>query len=115
MSLRGCTSLAARLVLPIESTRAQEGENDGNQAPHPELGSFDRAVRAFVIAPVAIGIAFGLGATSIGAVILLAVAGIALATGATGVCPGYVPFGIDTRGRRPLPHRPLNPNFNSDH
>ena len=79
------------------------------------MGSFDRAMRAFVIAPVAIGLALGLGATSIGGTILLAVAGIMLATGATGVCPAYVPFGIDTRGRTPLPHRPLNPNFKSDH
>jgi hypothetical protein len=70
------------------------------------VGSFDRAVRAFVIAPIAIATAFGLGATSIGGIVLLALAGIALATGATGVCPGYVPFGIDTRGRTPLPHRP---------
>ena len=79
------------------------------------MGSFDRAVRAFVIAPIAIGIALGLGATSIGGTIVLAVAGIALATGATGVCPAYIPFGVDTRGRTPLSHRPLNPNFKSDH
>jgi hypothetical protein len=68
------------------------------------MGSFDRAVRAFLIAPVAIGIALGFGASSIGGIVLLALAGMALATGATGVCPGYVPFGIDTRGRTPLPH-----------
>ena len=79
------------------------------------MGSFDRAARAFVIAPIAIGIALGLGSTSIGGIVLLAVAGIMLATGATGVCPAYVPFGIDTRGRTPLPHRPLNPNFKRDH
>ena len=70
------------------------------------MGSFDRAVRAFLIAPVAIGIALGFGASSIGGIVLLALAGMALATGATGVCPAYVPFGIDTRGRTPLPHRP---------
>jgi hypothetical protein len=79
------------------------------------MGSFDRAARACVIAPVAIGLALGLGATSIGGIILLAAAGIMLATGATGVCPAYVPFGIDTRGRAPLPHRLLNPNLKSDH
>ena len=49
------------------------------------MGSFDRAVRAFVMAPVAIGIAFGLGASSIAGIALLALAGIALVTGATGV------------------------------
>ena len=69
------------------------------------MGSFDRTVRAFLIAPVAIGAALGVGASSIAGIVLFAVAGIALATGATGVCPAYVPFGIDTRGRTPLPHR----------
>jgi Protein of unknown function (DUF2892) len=69
------------------------------------MGSFDRGLRAFLIAPVAIGIALGLGAASIGGIVLFALAGIALVTGATGVCPAYVPFGIDTCGRTPLPHR----------
>jgi Protein of unknown function (DUF2892) len=73
------------------------------------MGTFDRAVRAFVIAPVAIGIAVGLGATSIGGIVLLALAGTAFTTAATGVCPAYIPFGIDTRGRMPLPHRRLKP------
>lgn len=73
------------------------------------MGRFDRAVRAFVVAPTAIGIALGLGATSIGGVVLLALAGIAVTTGATGVCPAYIPFGIDTRGRTPRPHRLLKP------
>ena len=72
------------------------------------MGSLDRALRAFVVAPVAILAAFALGASSIGAIVLFAVAGIALATGAVGRCPSYVPFGIDTRGhghvREPLPH-----------
>jgi hypothetical protein len=70
------------------------------------MGSVDRVVRAFVIAPVAIGIALGVGASSLAGIVLFALAGLALATSATGVCPGYVPFGIDTRGRTPLPHRP---------
>lgn len=77
--------------------------------PTRNMGTFDRAVRAFVVAPVALGIALGLGPTSIGGIVLLAVAGIALATGATGVCPAYIPFGIDTRGRSPLHHRHLEP------
>jgi len=72
------------------------------------MGSLDRALRAFVIAPVAIGVAFTLGASSIGGIVLLLVASIALTTGATGRCPNYVLFGIDTRGRgrtrAPLPH-----------
>ena len=70
------------------------------------MGSLDRVLRAFVIAPVAIGVAVTLGASSIGGIVLLVVAGVALATGATGRCPSYVLFGIDTcgRSRAPLPH-----------
>jgi Inner membrane protein YgaP-like, transmembrane domain len=72
------------------------------------MGSLDRALRAFVIAPVAIVLAFALGAASIAGIVLFVVAGVALATGAIGSCPSYVPFGIDTHGRgrahAPLPH-----------
>lgn len=63
------------------------------------MGSLDRALRAFVIAPAAIIVAFALGASSIGGIVLFVLAGVALATGASGICPSYVPFGIDTRGR----------------
>ena len=72
------------------------------------MGSLDRALRAFVVAPVAIAAALALGPASIGGIVLFAVAGIALVTGASGRCPSYVPFGIDTHGRghvrAPLPH-----------
>ena len=72
------------------------------------MGNLDRALRAFVIAPLAIVAGVALGASSIGAIVLFAVAGIGLVTGVTGRCPTYVLFGIDThrRGRayRALPH-----------
>lgn len=72
------------------------------------MGSLDRALRAFVVAPVAIVAALALGAASIGGIVLFAVGGIALVTGASGRCPSYVPFGIDTHVRSdvraPLPH-----------
>ena len=71
------------------------------------MGSLDRALRAFVVAPGAIVAALDLGPGSIGGIVLFAVAGIALVTGAAGRCPNYVLFGIDTHGRgrvRPLPH-----------
>jgi hypothetical protein len=72
------------------------------------MGGVDRALRAFVIAPLAIVAAFALGAWSIAALALFLAAGVALVTGASGICPSYVPFGIDTnrRGRAhaPLPH-----------
>lgn len=74
--------------------------------PH-NMGALDRALRAFVIAPAATVAALAIGIPSILGIVLLAVAAIALATGAIGICPGYVPLGIDTRSRThraPLPH-----------
>jgi hypothetical protein len=72
------------------------------------MGSLDRALRAFVVAPVAIVAAFALGASSIGGIVLFAIAAVALVTSTVGRCPSYVPFGIDTHGsshvRVPLPH-----------
>ena len=72
------------------------------------MGSVDRALRALVIAPVAIVAALSLGASSIAGLVLFLLAGVALVTGATGICPSYVPFGIDTHGRgrahAPQPH-----------
>jgi hypothetical protein len=72
------------------------------------IGGVDRALRAFVIAPLAIIAALSLGVSSIAGLVLFILAGVALVTGASGICPSYVPFGIDThrRGRAhaPLPH-----------
>ena len=68
------------------------------------MGSLDRGLRAFGIAPAATVAALALGASSIARIVLFALASIALATSATGFCPLYVPFGLDTRGRAPLPH-----------
>ena len=62
------------------------------------MGILDRSLRAFVIAPVAIAVALLAGAGSVAGVILFVVAGIALVTGATGVCPTYTLLGISTRG-----------------
>ena len=73
-------------------------------ANHINMGGFDRAFRAFVIGPAAIIAAVSIGAASIVAIPLFVVAGIALVTAATGFCPAYIPLGIDTRGRTPLPH-----------
>jgi hypothetical protein len=63
------------------------------------MGSFDRLVRAFVIAPVLIVLSvtlFGVG--SVLGIVALAFAGIMLVTAAAGFCPAYTPFGISTRG-----------------
>ena len=68
------------------------------------MSNLDRALRGFVVAPIAIVLAVLVGAGSIGGILLFALAAIMLATGAAGFCPLYALFGLDTRGRRPLPH-----------
>jgi len=63
------------------------------------MGILDRGLRAFVVAPVAIVVAFLLGAGTVAGVILLVVAGIMLATAVTAFCPTYTVVGISTRPR----------------
>jgi hypothetical protein len=63
------------------------------------MGTLDRGLRAFVIAPVAIVVALLLGAGTIAGVVLFVVAGIMLVTGATGFCPTYTVVGISTHPR----------------
>jgi hypothetical protein len=67
------------------------------------MSSLDRGLRAFVVAPVAIVIAFLIGAGSIAGIVLFALAAIMLATAGVGFCPLYRLFHIDSRGRL-LPH-----------
>lgn len=62
------------------------------------MGSVDRLVRAFVVAPVLIVLSvtvFGIG--SVLGIVSLVVAGVMLVTAAVGVCPAYMPFGLSTR------------------
>lgn len=69
---------------------------------HPmirNMGSYDRGVRAFVLAPLAVVLAFVVGAGTLAGVILFVVAGIMLATAAIGFCPNYVWLGITTYPR----------------
>ncbi len=59
------------------------------------MGTADRVIRA--IAAVVIGVLYFTGAISgVLAVILGIVAVLLLLTSITGVCPGYMPFGIST-------------------
>jgi hypothetical protein len=60
------------------------------------MGSLDRGVRALVVAPVAIVLAFIVGASTVAGMTLFVLAGIMLATSATGFCPTYVLLGIST-------------------
>lgn len=66
------------------------------------MGTADRLVRAFLVAPVALVAALGVGVGSVGGIILVAVAAVMLATSAVGFCPLYALLGIHTGGR----HRP---------
>ena len=64
------------------------------------MGTVDRALRTFAVAPVAIVLSvavFGIG--SVFGILALVVAGIMLTTSAVGFCPLYTPFGISTRRR----------------
>ncbi len=64
------------------------------------MGTVDRALRKFAVAPVAIVLSlavFGIG--SVLGILALVVAGIMLTTSAVGFCPLYTPFGITTRRR----------------
>ena len=63
------------------------------------MGTFDRGIRAFVVAPAAIVVALILGAGTVGGIILFVVAGIMLATAITGFCPRRMP----SSGSRPTP------------
>ena len=64
------------------------------------MGTADRGLRAFVVAPVAVVVALLIGAGTLAGVILFAVAGIMLATAVTAFCPTYTVVGISTRPRR---------------
>ena len=70
------------------------------------MGGFDRSLRAFIVAPVAIVLAFIVGASTVAGVVLFVLAGIMLATSAVGFCPNYVWLGISTypRGLRRVGH-----------
>ena len=63
------------------------------------MGTLDRGVRVFVVAPAAIVAALVLGAGTVAGVILFAVAGIMLASSAVGFCPAYTLVGITTHPR----------------
>jgi hypothetical protein len=60
------------------------------------MGTLDRGLRAFVVAPAAIVAALILGAGTVLGVVLFVVAGIMLATSASGYCPNYSLMGIST-------------------
>lgn len=60
------------------------------------MGAFDRTLRAVVVAPAAIAVAFIVGVGTLVGIVLFVVAGIMLTTAATGFCPTYTLLGIAT-------------------
>ena len=60
------------------------------------MGSADRKLRAFLVAPVLViaGVLVGPGGWL--AIVLYALAAVMLATSAVGSCPLYMPFGLRT-------------------
>jgi hypothetical protein len=60
------------------------------------LGSADRKLRAFVVAPVLIVVGVLVGPASLPAIVLYALAAVMLATAAAGSCPLYMLFGLRT-------------------
>ena len=63
------------------------------------MGTLDRGIRAFVVAPVAVVAALILGAGTVGGIALFVVAGIMLASATTAFCPTYILIGISTYPR----------------
>lgn len=68
------------------------------------VGTADRLIRAFVVAPVALVLAALAGWTAGWAIVALVVAGLMLGTAAIGFCPLYALLGIDTAHRRRAAH-----------
>lgn len=60
------------------------------------LGSADRKLRAFVVAPVFVVAAVLIGPASVPAIVLYALAAVMLGTAAAGTCPLYMIFGLRT-------------------
>jgi hypothetical protein len=60
------------------------------------VGRTDRIIRAGLLAPLAIALAFVAGIGSVGGIVALVVAAVMLGTAAVGFCPLYRVLGINT-------------------
>lgn len=60
------------------------------------MGSTDRAIRAFLVAPLLVALAWWLGFGTVGGVLAAVLAVVMLGTAAVGSCPLYLPFHIST-------------------
>jgi hypothetical protein len=68
------------------------------------VGTADRLIRGFVVAPGALVWAALVGWTTVWGIVALVVAGIMLITAAVGFCPLYAVLGIDTARRSRAAH-----------
>ena len=68
------------------------------------MNTLDRALRAFVVAPLLVITALFVGTGTILGAVLLLLAAVLLATAVVGFCPLYALFHLNTRGQQPLPH-----------
>ena len=71
---------------------------------HSNVSTLDRALRAFLIAPVAVIVGVVVGPVSILAIVLYAIAAVMIVTAAVGFCPLYALLHLDRRGRKTLRH-----------
>ena len=60
------------------------------------MGTTDRLVRALLVAPVLLALAFLVGFATLAGVIAAVLAAVMLGTAAVGFCPLYLPFYIHT-------------------
>lgn len=63
------------------------------------MGTVDRLIRTFLVAPAAIVVTLLVGPATVGGLILLVVAAVMLGTSAIGFCPLYRLLGISTGSR----------------
>ncbi len=63
------------------------------------MATVDRLIRALIITPLAV-VAYLVGWTSFGGIVLLAVAAVMLVTALVGFCPLYAVLGLRTNGAR---------------
>jgi Protein of unknown function (DUF2892) len=60
------------------------------------LGSADRNIRAFIVAPVLVVAGVLVGPASLPAIVLYVLAAVMVGTAAAGTCPLYMLFGLRT-------------------
>lgn len=65
------------------------------------MGNKDRAIRAFLVAPLLVVLGVVVGASSVLGIVCFVLAGVMAVTSAVGSCPLYKPLGLNTCPREP--------------